>query len=281
LNRSKFNIILFGIVTSGCGFLGNAINSLYHPQDTMQSLGVLIWLVSPLAANLLLRSFAGDGWKDLGIQLNLRKGWKWYLTALLVVPLISLMVIGLGLLTGFITAEGFTSKGFQPFILLTGSAFAGTMVKNVFEEFAWRGYLTPRLEAMKSNPIINSMVTGLIWAAWHIPYYLYFLSPEVIKSQTSLSVPALILMSFLILPVQALAYGELRLLSKSVWPDWLLHTTANAVSFALVTVGFITISGGLPGFLLTPGTEGIFYTILLGLLGWMLYLKRTRQSRDI
>ena len=36
-------------------------------------------------------------------------------------------------------------EGFAAFLPFLGAAFVGAMAKNIFEEFAWRGYLTPRL----------------------------------------------------------------------------------------------------------------------------------------
>jgi membrane protease YdiL (CAAX protease family) len=243
----------------------------------MQSLGVLIWLISPLAANLLLRWLGKEGWKDFGISPNLKSGWRWYLVALLTIPVISLVMIGLGALFGSTAVPGLSAQGLSAFLSLLGAGIAGNLVKNLFEEFAWRGYLTPRLEALHANPVVSAIVTGVIWTSWHIPYYLYFLSQTARQSQTSLSVPVLILLAFIILPMEAFAYGELRLLSKSVWPCWLMHTLANAFSFTLVTGGFVILSKDFSSVLLSPGTEGIGYSLLMALTGWGLHQYRMRS----
>ncbi|NTV37459.1 MAG: CPBP family intramembrane metalloprotease [Anaerolineaceae bacterium] len=279
MNKTIRNIIIFAVVTVGGGFLGYAINTQYQPQDPMQSLGVLIWLASPLAANLLLRALGGDGWKDFGIRLNLRSGWRWYLAALLIVPAITLVTLGSSLLFGSATISGFDAKGMGAFLALLGAGFAGNMVKNIFEEFSWRGYLTPRLETLKLSPVIRSIITGVIWSCWHIPYYLYFLDRAAIQAQTSLSVPAIILFSLFLLPFQAFAYAELRLLTRSVWPGWLLHNIANSVSFALVTGGYVILAKNFASILLTPSTEGILYALLMGLIGWGLYKRRMLASK--
>ena len=38
------------------------------------------------------------------------------------------------------------------------------------EEFGWRGYALPRLQA-KWNTLISSLILGLVWAFWHFPIW--------------------------------------------------------------------------------------------------------------
>jgi len=38
------------------------------------------------------------------------------------------------------------------------------------EEFGWRGYALARLLG-KSSPFAASLVLGVIWTAWHIPFF--------------------------------------------------------------------------------------------------------------
>jgi membrane protease YdiL (CAAX protease family) len=67
---------------------------------------------------------------------------------------------------------------------LNWAALASTSVYNystlfggpLFEEPGWRGYALPRLEAHLS-PAIASVVLGVLWAAWHLPLFLYPGSP--------------------------------------------------------------------------------------------------------
>ena len=151
-------------------------------------------------------------------------------------------------------------------------------MKNIFEEFAWRGYLTPRLDSLGVHPFLNSLLTGLVWAGWHVPYYLYFLDRSVLESHTTLNLPVFIFLAFLLLPMQALVYGELRLLSRSVWPVWLLHVMANAISLPLLSAGCVILKPGIGGVLLSPGTEGVFHSILMGIIGLGLYFYRRNAT---
>jgi hypothetical protein len=90
-------------------------------------------------------------------------------------------------------------------------------------------------------------------------------------------VPVFLLTGYLIMFPTAILFGELRLLSKSVWPVFLLHQVINALSMPLLINGFITLNGPL-GFFFTPTNEGIVTSVLFGLAGWMLYQIRTKQT---
>ncbi len=274
MKSSTRNMIIFALVSLTCGFVGQALNSLYGPADPMQSLGVLIWLVSPLLANLLLRALGGDGWRDFGLGLKLKSGWPWYMAALLFPLMLSLLPLLISALAGTASLGSLFAGGWGAFLTLLAANFTGSMLKNIFEEFAWRGYLAPRLETTSAGSLLKVLITGWVWAGWHIPYYLYFLSPDVLRSQTALGVPALIALAFLILPCQAFLYNEVRLISGSVWPAWLMHTAANTLSFVLVTGSGMQPSKAFTHLLLTPGTEGLLYSLLAGLLGWWLHRRR-------
>lgn len=276
MNKILRNLIIFAIASICGGFLGMAIDRANPPQNSMQGLGALVWLITPLVTSLFLRAFGGDGWKDFGLGPNLPAGAIWYLAALLIIPFVTLLMVGLGAVFGAFSMAG----SITTFIPLAGAAFAGVMVKNIFEEFAWRGYLTPRFEALKTPVWLNYLLTGLIWAGWHIPYYLYFLPRAVLASHTSLSTTGIILIALLSLPFQASAYGELRLLSKSVWPGWLMHNMANAISLTLLTIGFVALRAGPAGILLSPGSEGIIYSLLLGVIGYGLYKIRMKRLEE-
>ncbi len=160
MNKTIRNIVIVALFTVGGGWLGIWLNNVTgNTLPPMQSLGSLVWLATPVLSGILLRAFGGDGWKDSGFGLNLPSGWMWYLVAILVYPLASLLPFGLGALLGILSADGFIQQRFGAYFSIAGTMFVGSLMKNIFEEFAWRGYLTPRLDAIKIHPMLFSSCT--------------------------------------------------------------------------------------------------------------------------
>ena len=72
------NISIFVFVAIICGWFGVFIDMLIPDQPVGDTLGAGIWLVFPLITTIILRIFAGDGWKDMGIKPNFKGNIKWY-----------------------------------------------------------------------------------------------------------------------------------------------------------------------------------------------------------
>jgi membrane protease YdiL (CAAX protease family) len=278
MNKTIRNLVIFSLFTVGGGWLGIWLNQVTgNAQPPMQSLGALVWLMSPALSGFLLRALGGDGWKDSGFGLNLLSGWKWYFVAILVYPLIALLTFGLGSLLGLISADGFAAQGFGAYFAVVGTMFVGSLMKNFFEEFAWRSYLTPRLAATKIHPILNHLITGVLWWSWHLPYYYYFLDRATLKSALLTSVPVFLAIGFFVMFPTAILFGELRLISKSTWTVFLLHCVLNAFSMPLLMNGFIKADGAM-GAVFTPTNEGILTSLLMGAAGLILYQRRIKND---
>jgi membrane protease YdiL (CAAX protease family) len=278
MNKTTRNLIIFSFFTVGGGWLGIWLNNITgNTMPPMQSLGALVWLASPAISGFLLRALGGDGWKDSGFGLNLISGWKWYLVAILVYPLIALLTFGLASLLGFISADGFAAQGFSAYLAIVGTMFIGSLVKNFFEEFAWRSYLTPRLDAAKIHPMLNHLITGILWWSWHLPYYYYFLDRAILESALTTSIPIFLAIGFFVMFPTSILFGELQLISKSTWTVFLLHNVLNAVSMPLIMNGFIKVNG-VGGTIFAPTNEGILTSLLMGAAGLLLYQRRMKQS---
>ncbi|NUM43287.1 MAG: CPBP family intramembrane metalloprotease [Anaerolineales bacterium] len=284
MNKTIRNLIIVALFTVGGGWLGIWLNNVTgNTMPPLQSLGALVWLVTPALSGILLRWLGGDGWKDAGFGLNLRGGWKWYVVGILAYPVAALVSFGVALAVGAIRADGFAAQGWATqtwgaYFSAVGVITAGSLMKNIFEEFAWRGYLTPRLEAAKVPAFLNHLIVSVLWWAWHLPYYYYFLDRSQLDSYlTTINLNTFILLAIFALIPTAILFGELRLISKSVWPVFILHNLINGLSMPLILNGFITLNGWA-GVIFTPSNDGLFTSILLGVIGVWLYRQRMRQK---
>ena len=276
MNRSIRNIIIFVIVTLSCGWLGVWINTQSPSPSPQESLGILIWILAPLFTVFLLRGFGKDGWADFGLRLHLKGNWGWYALAILIYPATIIMTLSLSTLFGASSHEQPLSD-LLPIILV---GFAASLVKNIAEEFAWRGYLTPRFNALGLSNFNNHMLTALIWGLWHIPYWIFFLGEDVIKSYTSIGTPWFIVLGFVALFPTALVFGELRLKTNSLWPAFIAHNITNAISAQLIIEGFVKFKPNTD-FIFSPNTDGIVMMILFWAVGLWMLKRRTHMNAKI
>ena len=173
-SRTVRNIVVFAAVAAGIGWLGAGLNRLLNLKPD-QNLGMLLWLIFPLAAVLFLRALGGDGWKDAGLWPAFRGNGGAYALSLLAYPVVIALVLGAGALAGAIS---FPRPDGSAFLSLAAAAFAANFFKNILEEFCWRGYLTPRLEAAGLSAFANHLVTAAVWGAWHLPYWFLLIDAE-------------------------------------------------------------------------------------------------------
>jgi len=275
--RTLRNLAIFTIVTVGVGWLGIGLNRMMGSTDPQESLGMLLWLVTPLAVSLLLRAFAGDGWRDLGIKPAFASNLGWYALSILVYPVCVALILLIGGAFGATSFPGFSSGGVGLFLQLVGASFVANLLKNVFEEFAWRGYLTPKFRLLGLPDLANHALVGVVWAAWHLPYWTGLLDQATIQSFTSLSLPVFILLGAVGLVASAVLYGELKLATGSVWPPFLLHTVGNALTLTLLLEDFVAFKGSGEA-IFTPGVGGFLGTVLFALVGLAAYLRRSRRA---
>ena len=128
--------------------------------------------------------------------------------------------------------------------LVFALALLPKFIKNFFEEAAWRGCLAPKVYSLGLNDYVGHLIVGFVWGAWHIPYYLFYLDRAVLEDFTTLTTATYIPLAIVVMISWAFVYGELRLLTNSIWPAVLMHAVEDALLFTLVLDGHIQI---LPG----------------------------------
>jgi membrane protease YdiL (CAAX protease family) len=270
------NLVIFAIVSVSIGWVGLWLNRMMVNAAPGQNLGMLLWLIVPALTGLLLRALAGDGWSDAGLRPALKKNLGWYGFALLVYPACVTLIVGLGYAVGAVSLTGLSSLGLRSFVGLIGAAVVTGFIKNIFEEFAWRGYLTPRLDSLGWGVGASSVLVGVIWGAWHVPYWVGFLALADFKAYTGLNLAAFVPLALVAFIPAAFAFGELRRVTGSVWPTVVMHTVGNAVILTVLLNRLIEFKSSLTFALFTPGMEGLLIMVLWALIGVSIYRRRTR-----
>lgn len=267
------NLVIFTLAALGSGWFGYGLDQVLGLPPS-QGPGMLLWLVLPALTGLALRAFGGDGWSDAGFSINFGAHRASYALALALNPLAIALVAGVGVLLGWVSFGDHSSLGaIGPMI---GVALAPTLLKNLFEEFAWRGYLTPRLRALGVPDLWGNAVVAVVWFAWHLPYYLFFLDRAALARYTHLDLLPFLALGFIGIVPLTVVYGELRLATGSVWPTLVLHTIGNVLVPGLILHGVIRLSpeGSL---WVAPGPESVAMILLFASVGgWMLWRRRVR-----
>jgi len=275
MNRNVRNIIIFAFVAFTCGWVGVLVDKFVKQQHEVETLGMAIWLILPLLTVILLRFFASDGWKDLGFKPNFRENTKWYVIALLIYPLVTTVVLMLGKILGWIDFSNFrTDIYFSGFIV----ALLPNFVKNIFEEFVWRGYLTTKLLNEKIKDIWLYLIVGGIWGIWHLPYYLCFLPQAEMYQVLPVGRLTFALIAILSMICWTVMFVELFRLTKSIWTVVLLHMVEDSLINHLVIDGHIAIATGKE--LLISPISGVITTSLYLCVGLLLRQSRIKRIKN-
>jgi membrane protease YdiL (CAAX protease family) len=225
-NRSKgitwFVVISFAITWGSVLGIYLLRTSLPDPSEALPNplLGLLSILgtFGPAIAAIVVRKWiTREGFKDAGLHLNLRAGWKYYLCALLY-PLVVIPVAwGMAAAAG-VAISGLSAQSLATVVPLFGISMVWTLIY-FGEEFGWRGYLQDRVAPGK--PLPAALLTGLIWGIWHYAF--------VISGISLSGNPAALLIYPINCALISIFYGWMRTKSKSVWPVCLAHAVGNMV----------------------------------------------------
>jgi membrane protease YdiL (CAAX protease family) len=268
--NTKRNLIIFIALVLGLATIAGVVEQLTVPSEAelgTTGLGQLVWIVSPFVVMLLLRIFGGDGWKDFGLRLNIKGKGFWWLISILVFPFVFAISIIVGIFFGGLKVDMSMAS---VFVAMLVPGFITALIKNVFEEFAWRGYLAPKLYSQKMNIWLSHSIIGLVWGAWHLPFIFIFW-PYLTVNMLWYFIPLLLVGTI----SQSVVYGEIRLATDSVLPAWIMHTIGNTLGNTLLFSGLIQLSAGQE-LLFSPGAESAFSIIMMFSIGFWLNKRREK-----
>ncbi len=202
--------------------------------ESMGGLWVLLLMWTPGLSGIITQLFyehslRGMGWKPGKV--------KYLLLAYFIPLLYCLVVYGLTWLSGlglFPSAEfveslklAYGSQMPDALLILVYVAVAGTLgmlgslLSAVGEEIGWRGLFVPELAKLTSFQK-TSLISGAVWAAWHLPLILFsdYNLPGVPKWYAAVMFIIMVMgISFI--------FAWLRLKSGSLWTAALLHASHN------------------------------------------------------
>lgn len=129
-------------------------------------------LAGPTVAGLIMTGVCEGraGIRRLLARLVLwRVGVRWYVVALVGVPLI--MLLGTMVYAGTLPALG--ALGGPSYLLSYVVSFVLVTILGgpLFEEIGWRGFALARMQR-SLGPLGASLVLGVLWALWHLPEFL-------------------------------------------------------------------------------------------------------------
>ena len=213
-----FSIIVFGVPFS---------MDISTPGMQLYLLG----LAGPLFASVAVSAYQAGlaGVKGLlSKALIWRFPLRWYLIAILLVPVINLANI---LIFYDRISDDFAWFAVMPVLI------AGQIWVVVAEEFGWRGFALPRLQA-RYGSLGATLMLGTIWAIWHLPMFFVPGSP-----QYSENVPAsLAVYTFVIVCLSVLFTVIYNRSHGSVLACMLFHAFLNIAAFTIRIPPDINIS---------------------------------------
>ena len=197
------------------------------PQST-STIVRLFGVLMPAVSAIILTIITGgtDGMRNLWARLILwQVHWKWWLTAAAFQP--ALLV-----LAALINNRISDSK-ISPVPVASAGAFVINVVMlliaSLGEEIGWRGVALPGLQE-KNSALKSSLILGLLWATWHIPFWL------LLDTFDQFGMGYLFLNFLFVLPFTIYITWIFNHSQQSILLVVMIHLTFNIVNTALLPI---------------------------------------------
>lgn len=262
MTRGRFwSIAAVAGVSLASGWIGVGINRLLGERNSMESPGSAVWIATPLtsviAVRLLRRESVFTGWNP-----RLPVSVPWYALGAVMFPAVSMATLQFGKTRGWVSFAEFNlthhlrnaSKGLGP-----------AVVKNAFEESVWRGYFAHELERSGLSTRATNLIIGFVWGLWHLPYYLYFLPEEEIRTVADVSRGQFAAIAVAVMASWSGPYTELYRVSESIWPPALMHSVEDVFVNGLISDEAVQIIPGRKA--LVEPIVGVIPIAMYALLG--------------
>ncbi len=247
------------------------------------ALGVM-W--APAIAHILTRLVTREGWGDVGLRPNLRRGWPYWLAAWFLPGILTLV----GMIAFFALFPTFfdpslgaimqllpPGDSIDPWVLavaqLVQAMLIAPLINGFFtfgEEFGWRAYLQPKLMPLGGRTAI--LLVGLIWGLWHAPII-------AMGHNYGFDYPGApwsgILMFVWIAVLFAALLGWVTVRGGSVWPAVIGHGAINGIA----GLGVLFLQGQ-PNPLLGPLPVGVIGSLGFAVAAAIIFASRRALAPD-
>ena len=201
----------------------------FHIADGVSNLVRLFGVLMPATSAIVLTRISGGpaAMRNLWGRLFLwRVPLKWWLAAVVGQPLL----LGLAAFTFNLITRG---AKVTPELPISASAFIVNVVMLLLatlgEEIGWRGVALPGLQAQNSA-FKSSVILGLLWATWHLPFWL------LLDSFDQFGVGYLLLNFVFVVPLTFYITWFFNHGKQSILLAVMLHLTFNIVNTILLPV---------------------------------------------
>ena len=240
------------------------------------------YMMSPALAHVLTRLITREGWRNVGLRPNLRRGWPYWLVCWFAPGLLTLLGAAiyfvafpqhydpnLGRLQEMLKTSGAAQLSITPKMIvilqLAQALLIAPLINGLFtfgEEFGWRAYLQPRLMPLGERRAY--LLMGVIWGVWHWPviamghnYGLDYIGAPWLGM--------LVMIWFTLTLGTLLGWASLR--AGSVWPAVIGHAAINGIA----GIG-VFFTQGEPNPLLGPLPVGLIGSAGLALAAFCIWL---------
>jgi uncharacterized protein len=247
---------------------------------------VLTMMWSPAVAAILTQLIATRSLRGLGWRLG---SVRWLVIAYILPIVYALPVYAFTWLTGLESllnpyqfsplTRQYSSPDLTTAIIVFAlikatKGVAEALIFSLGEEIGWRGLLVPELAGMTSFTK-TALISGLVWAAWHMPVIL-------LADYNSAGTPDLYATAMFSVLIIALSFpfAWLRLKSGSLWTAVLLHTTHN-----IFIQGFfdrLTGNTGITSYITGEFGSGLaLTTVIVAYVFWRVQWEKPMQTQPI
>lgn len=284
VSRARVNFAVFAVVTAGFGWLYVALDKATgapigtgSASDAGGTSGQGLWIVVPAITAVALYLGSRDGTGTLGLAPRFRHPIRWLGLAAGLSLAITVLILTTGIAAGAVTFHLTPASGKQALPSAVAAVLGFMLVKNVLEEFIFRGYATRTAQGLGLPGVWPHLLVGAVWAAWHLPLYLVWMSHAQYAAGTSLPKGVYLPMFCLGTLALAVVLGELRVQSGSIWPGVLLHTLSGALAAPLLSDGHLTFYSHSDA-LFSPNANSIASMLTFALAGLVLHRRASTAT---